>query len=105
MIFLWIFVDQLYIQMGVKKTENSAIQNHHTSLSSIPIPGSVGAVRRKNLMVIDHSSYANSYASLPRPGKVLGVGEVERRQYQNGATPRSKRSRPVVRTKSMSSQM
>lgn len=106
LIFLWIFVDQLYIQMGVKKTENGgAIPHHHTSLSSIPIPGSVGAVRRKNLMVIDHSSYANSYASLPRPGKVLGVGEVERRQYQNGATPRSKRSRPVVRTKSMSSQM
>ena len=108
LIFLWIFVDQLYIQMGVKKKTEMAIPHHHASLSSIPTamqPGSVGAVRRKNLMVIDHSSYANSYASLPRPGKVLGVGEVERRQYQNGATPRSKRSRPVVRTKSMSSQM
>ena len=98
MIFLWIFVDQLYIQMGVKK-------QHTAGSASIPgsIPGSVGLARRKNLMVIDHSSYANSYASLPRPGKVLGAGEVERRQYHN--TPRSKRSRPVARTKSMSSQM
>ena len=98
MIFLWIFVDQLYIQMGVKKSIGGS-----AAIQAASIPGSVGAVRRKNLMVIDHSSYANSYASLPRPGKVLGVGEVERRQYHN--TPRSKRSRPVARTKSMSSQM
>ena len=101
MIFLWIFVDQLYIQMGVKKSIGGMGSLGQDRGS---IPGSVGAVRRKKLMVIDHSnSYANSYASLPRPGKVLGVGEVERRQYHN--TPRSKRSRPVARTKSMSSQM
>ena len=101
MIFLWIFVDQLYIQMGVKKSIGGSASA--AAIQAASIPGSVGAVRRKNLMVIDHSSYANSYASLPRPGKVLGVGEVERRQYHN--TPRSKRSRPVARTKSMSSQM
>ena len=67
LIFLWILVDQLYIQMGVKKNDTGGP------------PGS-SALKRKNssaVMVIDHSTYANSYATLPRPGKILGVGELE----------------------------
>ena len=91
LIFLWVLVDQLYIQMGVKKND------------TVGPPGS-SALKRKNssaVMVIDHSSYANSYATLPRPGKILGVGELERRQHM-GSTPT--RRKPVHRTKSMTSQ-
>ena len=100
LIFLWIFVDQLYIIMGVKK---------RPILPSSSAPGS-SALQRKNsssVMVIDHSSYSTSYATLPRPGKVLGVGDLERRQFATPNTP-SRRphnrrpGRPVMRTKSMS---
>jgi hypothetical protein len=118
LIFLWIFVDQLYIQMGVKNLNNNMMRNQHQGM-----PGSTKLVRKKsissNVMVIDHSNYT-SYASLPRPGKVLQIGEVERR-HQRVVTPLtpSRRVRPmqqqqqqqhpvgngnrVVRTKSMSS--
>ena len=94
LIFLWILVDQLYIQMGVKKNDTGGP------------PGS-SALKRKNssaVMVIDHSTYANSYATLPRPGKILGVGELERRQQYavSGSTPT--RRKAVHRTKSMTSQ-
>ena len=95
LIFLWILVDQLYIQMGVKKNDTAAM--HGT-------PGGSSALKRKNssaVMVIDHSSYANSYATLPRPGKILGVGELERRHHM-GSTPT--RRKAVHRTKSMTSQ-
>ena len=94
LIFLWILVDQLYIQMGVKKNDTAV---HGT-------PGGSSALKRKNssaVMVIDHSSYANSYATLPRPGKILGVGELERRHHM-GSTPT--RRKAVHRTKSMTSQ-
>ena len=99
LIFLWIFVDQLYIIMGVKKRP----------ILPSSAPGS-SALQRKNsssVMVIDHSSYSTSYATLPRPGKVLGVGDLERRQFATPLTP-SRRphnrrpGRPVMRTKSMS---
>ena len=99
LIFLWIFVDQLYIQMGVKKR--------------VVLPGSAPGsthLQRKNsasVMVIDHSSYSTSYATLPRPGKVMGVGDLERRQFATPSTPsrrghQRRPNRPVMRTKSMS---
>lgn len=91
LIFLWIFVDQLYIQMGVKKNEGLRSAPNSVALSR----------KNSNVMVIDHSSYANSYATLPRPGKILGVGELERRQHL-GSTPT--RRKVVHRTKSMTSQ-
>ena len=116
MIFLWIFVDQLYIQMGLKKNEAklaAAAAMHADATVGPMMPSVVGssALKRKNsnVMVIDHSTYASSYATLPRPGKVLGVGELERRQYHLGhlATPSARRPRSkaaVARTRSMSSQ-
>ena len=104
LIFIWIFVDQLYIIMGVKK---------RPILPSSSAPGS-SALQRKNssAMVIDHSSYSTSYATLPRPGKVMGVGDLERRQFTTtphttphtpSRRPHNRRpGRPVMRTKSMS---